>query len=65
MQLQSTCGQSAWAKPLQAMCWSTESDLQVFNDSDYMMSEDARTPNVHSRQVCGCPTASLVCLSVQ
>jgi hypothetical protein len=26
-------------------------DQQVFKDSDYMMGEDARTPNVHSRQV--------------
>eukprot|EP01025_Chloroclados_australasicus_P041015 TRINITY_DN4321_c0_g1_i2.p3 TRINITY_DN4321_c0_g1~~TRINITY_DN4321_c0_g1_i2.p3 ORF type:complete len:114 (-),score=14.59 TRINITY_DN4321_c0_g1_i2:505-846(-) len=28
----------------------TGRDQKVFEDSDYMMSEDARTPNVHSRQ---------------
>lgn len=27
-------------------------DTKVFGDSDYMVGEDARTPNVHSRQVC-------------
>lgn len=29
---------------------SSGEDKQVFSDSDYMVGEDARTPNVHSRQ---------------
>ena len=29
---------------------SSGQDQQVFDDSDYMVGEDARTPNVHSRQ---------------
>lgn len=28
----------------------TGKDQQVFKDSDYMVSEEARTPNIHSRQ---------------
>lgn len=34
-------------------------DQQVFKDSEYMMGEDARTPNVHSRQVP--PPACVLC----
>lgn len=30
----------------------TGMDQKVFTDSEYMVGEDARTPNVHSRQVC-------------
>jgi hypothetical protein len=30
---------------------TTGKDQQVFRTSDYMVSEEARTPNVHSRQV--------------
>lgn len=29
----------------------TGTDRKVFGDSEYMVGEDARTPNVHSRQV--------------
>lgn len=36
-------------------CWP-----QVFKSSDYMVSEEARTPNVHSRQVRQCLAQWLV-----
>ena len=29
---------------------SSGKDQQVFDDSNYMVGEDARTPNIHSRQ---------------
>eukprot|EP00775_Hariotina_reticulata_P010638 gene10638-10796_t len=36
-------------------------DQQVFKSSDYMVSEEARTPNVHSRQI---PAHDRVCCEV-
>jgi hypothetical protein len=32
-------------------CAAVVVTLQAFKQSDYMVSEEARTPNVHSRQV--------------
>lgn len=29
---------------------SSGQDQQVFDDSNYMLGEDARTPNIHTRQ---------------
>jgi hypothetical protein len=42
---------------LNMLCWVRQvrvaaDVLQTFKQSDYMVSEEARTPNVHSRQVC-------------
>ena len=39
-------------------------DQRVFEDSNYAMSEEARTPNVHSRQVHQPASYSLSCINL-